>query len=179
MNNLSRRHAGFTIVEILIVIVVIAVLATIGTLSFRGVVEKAHDASVISDLKMFGETLSVKVKDNEKFPSDEASLSTMDLAVSENSYGGDLMSGDMHYNLLYCSTVPSYSPSNFAFVGSSKAGNVYVVTGNDGTVRSYPVSKWEGSGWGTICPDVLKVVADDSSEGVWLYENSIWKIWLK
>ena len=49
MKILSRR--GFTIVELLIVVVIIAILATITIVTYNGIVNRASDTAVMSDLK--------------------------------------------------------------------------------------------------------------------------------
>lgn len=170
---------GFTIVELLIVVVVIAILASITVAAYNGVTGQANDVSVKNDLKELGQAVMLAEIQGSDFPTDEATLSAVGLKVAKGAYGNDIISGGQHYNLLYCSTVPTYSPPGFAFVAASKSGDVHVYTSQSGAVRDYPAEDWVGGGWGTICPDVLEVSAGNSGAGVWLYENSIWKIWLQ
>lgn len=173
---MNKRRGGFTIVELLIVIVVIGILAAIVIVAYGGVQGRANDASVQSDLRSMAQTLRIATIDADQFPYDEATLSVVGLKLSRGSYGAPLVSGGLKYNVLYCSTIAGYSPSNFAIVASSSSGRLFSITG-DGSVQT--VSGGWGDGWGTICPAILNVVSGNSSTGVWIYENSIWKIWLK
>jgi len=171
---------GFTIVELLIVIVVIGILAGITIISYNGVTNRANDVAVQSDLRNFAEIVGASTATSgiTTYPSDGTGLSTLGLRPTKNSYGSNLVFSGQQYNLLYCSTIPSYSLPNFAFVASSKSGNVFAVT-SSGAVKSYPRASWtaSGAGWGTICPDILNLTTNvsASSPGVWLFENSIWK----
>lgn len=179
MYDAQKTSSGFTLTELLIVIVVIAILASISIVTYNGVINRAHNTAVMNDLTKLAETITVDELSTKRIPIDEASLSALDLRVTKNSYGTDLLSGGMKYNLLYCSTVPGAPTSNFAFVAGSKSGSIFFVSGDNTTVRPYPLSHWEGSGRGVICPAVLGVTEAQSNQGVWLYENSIWKVWLK
>lgn len=168
---------GFTIVELLIVVVVIAILAAITIVSYNGITARANDTSVQADLANMAKTVMVASTDTGVFPTNEATLTATKIHLSKGAYGNHLVAGGQYYNALYCSTVPAYSPAEFAFVAASKSGNVYVYKSDSGSVTTYPNASWT-SGWGTICPDVLGVSAGNSGAGVWLYENSIWKSWL-
>jgi prepilin-type N-terminal cleavage/methylation domain-containing protein len=59
---------GFTIVELLIVIVVIAILATITIVSYNGIILKATEASMRSDLRNTASQLAVYHFDNNTYP---------------------------------------------------------------------------------------------------------------
>lgn len=173
---MSRRsNHGFTIVELLIVIVVIGVLAAVTIIAYNGIQNRASDSSIKADLKNIGQTLTIASLDTSTYPNDETGLSTKGLKLSKSPYGSHLVSGGMSYNVLYCSTVTGYSPSKFAIIAASKSGNVFAFS--DGQVVTYPTASWTG-GWGTMCPAILGVTAGNSATGIWLYENSIWKIWL-
>lgn len=173
----QHTRQGFTIVELLIVIVIIGILAAIVIVAYNGIQNRAYDASIQSELKNTGQTLLVKNIDSGNYPNDEATLSTMGIKVSKTAYGNPLISGGMAYNGLYCSTVTGYSPSKFAIIASSKSGNVFSYS-SEGQGAIYPTVSWTG-GWGTMCPAILNVTAGNSATGIWLYENSIWKIWLQ
>lgn len=169
---------GFTIVELLIVIVVIAILAAIVIIAYSGIQNKANDTVIRTDLRNMGALLEINRATNGTVPQDEATLSTVGLKVVKKSYGGHLVDPGTgyKYNALYCSTVASYSPPDFAFVASSTSTNVFSY--HNGSVASFPTASWVGSGWGVICPAILGVSAGNSNAGIWLYENSIWKSWL-
>lgn len=59
LSTVNRRRDGFTIVELLIVIVVIAILAAITIVSYNGVVGKAHEASLMSELSQAYEKIEL------------------------------------------------------------------------------------------------------------------------
>lgn len=174
----STQTAGFTIVELLIVIVVIAILAAISIVAYTGIQGKANDTAIRADLRNMGQLLDINRVTNDTVPQDEATLSTIGLKASKKSYGGHLVDGGTgyKYNGLYCSTVASYKPADFALISSSTSTNVFSY--HAGSVTSFPTGSWVGSGWGTICPAILGVAAGNSNAGIWLYENSIWKAWL-
>lgn len=183
MSILKKAHRastlrGFTIVELLIVIVVIGVLAGIVIVAYAGAQNKANDTVIRTDLKTMGELLDINRVANDTVPQDEAALSTIGLKAAKKSYGGHLVDGGtgFKYNGLYCSTVSTYKPADFAIVSSSTSTNVFSY--HAGSVSSFPTASWVGSGWGTICPAILGVAAGNSNAGIWLYENSIWKVWL-
>jgi prepilin-type N-terminal cleavage/methylation domain-containing protein len=173
---MNRPRDGFTIVELLIVIVVIGILAAIVIVSYQGVQGRANDVSVQSDLRTMSETLRIATVNSSQYPYDETTLSVVGLHVSKSGYGANLVSGGLQYNALYCSTVAGYSPSGFALIASSKSGKLFSVT--DMNPVQPVAGAWNPGGWGSICPALLGVSAGNSSAGVWLYENSIWKIWL-
>lgn len=173
----SQPHAGFTIVELLIVIVVIAVLAVIGVVAYNGIQNRAADSAVMSDLRNMGNVLMKYNVLNGEYPVGELELSTTGIRASKIGYGQHLIDGGTgyNYNLLYCSTVEGYNKPLGAVIGSSKSGKVFAFV--EGAMQEIPRSTWT-EGWGTMCPMILDVAPGDSAAGVWLFENNIWKIWL-
>lgn len=173
------HRQGFTIVELLIVIVVIGILAAITIISYTGIQNRAYDVSVQNDLVQMSDALMENQTQAGTYPTDETGLSQIGLKVSRTAYGDNFVdtSTGFLYNALYCSTVPGYSPSEFAIIAASRSGNVFSDSSLSGGVQSFPSGSWTG-GWGTMCPAILNVAAGNSSTGIWLYENSIWKSWL-
>lgn len=176
----QKIQHGFTIVELLIVIIVIGILATITVVAYNGIQNRANDSAIQGDLSNANKLLSLNYVSTSVYPYDETTLSVIGLKFAKNSYGKHIVDGGTGYlyNVLYCSTVSGYKPSDYAIVASSKSGNVYSVRGSEGIVKQFPTASWTGSGWGTICPAILNVSAGNSSTGVWIYENSIWKVWV-
>lgn len=165
---------GFTIVELLIVVVVIAILASISVVAYTGIQGRASDSAIKSDLRGANNLIQLRMVELGSLPRTEADLSTLKLSASKTAYGNHLISGG-GYNLLYCSTVSGYQPEKFAFIARSRSGVVHSL--QDGQLRELPSSSWV-DGWGTMCPAALNVSAGNSSTGIWLYENNIWKNWL-
>ncbi|MEO8691329.1 MAG: prepilin-type N-terminal cleavage/methylation domain-containing protein [Candidatus Saccharimonas sp.] len=65
-----NRYAAFTIVELLIVIVIIAILATITVVAYNGIINRAHEASLKSDLDNSSNLLEISKVINGEYPSD-------------------------------------------------------------------------------------------------------------
>lgn len=68
MRYLSKRQAGFTIVELLIVIVVIGILAAITIVAYNGIQNRARNTSLISDLTSSAKQLRIDQTTNSLFP---------------------------------------------------------------------------------------------------------------
>lgn len=160
---------GFTIIELLIVIVVIGILAAITIVSFNGVTDRAHDATIQSDLSSMGQQLTMNFATTGAYPLDAAGLSTIGFKASKGSYGTPIVSGG-DYNALYCVTD---SGDSFALISGSTSGKIFIYT--NGTVSEFPKASWTG-GWGTICPTAL--TGYGTVPGIWLYSNGSWQSWV-
>lgn len=68
--NYTKKHQGFTIVELLIVIVVIGILAAITIVAFNGVLRKANIATIESDLSNAVKTLKSAEITTGTYPAD-------------------------------------------------------------------------------------------------------------
>lgn len=66
--TVSRRHSGFTIVELLIVIVIIAILAAITIVAFNGVQRRANESTVSSDLRSAATAIELAYVDAGTYP---------------------------------------------------------------------------------------------------------------
>lgn len=87
-NPLSHKHA-FTIVELLIVIVVIAVLAAIVIVSYNGITNQAHSATVQESLGGVNKSFNLYYTQNQSYPTqltDVPSLNPTNLV-----YGGGVL----------------------------------------------------------------------------------------
>lgn len=65
---MHKKAHGFTIVELLIVIVVIGILAIISLVIYRGIVNRANNAAVMSDLAQFAKQVEIYYLRNGKYP---------------------------------------------------------------------------------------------------------------
>lgn len=51
MNNIKRKSAGFSLIELMVVIVIIGILAVLGLSSFQNALKRSRDARRIGDIK--------------------------------------------------------------------------------------------------------------------------------
>ncbi len=58
--KMTRRRAGFTIVELLIVVIVIAILATIAVMAYTGVQQKARDSAYLSEISSIQKSIHTR-----------------------------------------------------------------------------------------------------------------------
>lgn len=73
----TRRRAGFTLIEILVVIVVIAILATLVAPNVFRHVGAAKDATAKSQIEMLGAALDAFRLDNGRYPTTEEGLGAL------------------------------------------------------------------------------------------------------
>jgi len=64
----TGNKTGFTIVELLIVVVVIAILASITIVSYNGIINRAHQSKLISDVASAGMLMSVDQSSSGIYP---------------------------------------------------------------------------------------------------------------
>lgn len=115
--SFRNKHAGFTIVELLIVIVVIAILAAITIVAFNGIQERARVSAVSSALAQANKKIAVYQVDNPgQLPADLASIGitnndvsyqyTVDNSASPALYCITATTGTTSYNSSSASSTP-------------------------------------------------------------------------
>jgi len=70
----TGNKTGFTIVELLIVVVVIAILASITIVSYNGIINRAHQSKLISDVASAGMLMSVDQSSSGIYPATRAEV---------------------------------------------------------------------------------------------------------
>lgn len=79
-------NKGFTIVELLIVVIVIAILATITIVTYRGITDRALDASLQTDLRSLATVLEIDNQRDGAYPATAAAANNgQGLSVSSDS----------------------------------------------------------------------------------------------
>lgn len=126
--NIKRYSVrGFTLIELVIVIVVIGILTTIVAIAYQGVQNRAHTASLMSDLDNSVSILELDLKQNGSYPA------TVALA------GGG-------------SGLPTNSGTTYQYtVNTSTTSPSFCLTGTNGTT-SYKVSSDTATPAVGVCP---------------------------
>lgn len=136
--KLLGKHAGFTIVELLVTIVVIAILATLVTVSYNGLIARGNDATTKTNAGQVLNKIAVYYTQNGSYPTTLSELGFTD-------------SGDMSY---------TYTATSTTFcVGVTKGSISYYVSDTTSTPTQTacepsvtlptPIAAWnfnEGSG---------------------------------
>ena len=82
-NRMSKEEKGFTLVELLVVIVILGVLAGIGIPTYRGFIDRSHEAATLAELQ----AVSMAIK--YYFIEPEHDIESFDLSKLER-YLGDM-----------------------------------------------------------------------------------------
>lgn len=80
-----RSHAGFTLLELMMVAAVVALLSIIAVPSYRASIEKAREAQAIADITEIGMQLERFRTVNFRLPADIAELG---MAIPQDPWGG-------------------------------------------------------------------------------------------
>ena len=162
---MKKNTSGFTIVELLIVIVVIGILAAITVVTFRGVQNRAFDATVQSDLKNAHSKIEIYQLEKGKYPRESAALSLPDnldaagIKVSRGSYATSSA------NFIYCPPYPYTSTTNFALFAISKSGKTFIHSSEKGGYAS-PVAI-DMTDYGDECLKILDPSGAFPFDGNW------------
>lgn len=144
----KRVEAGFTIVELLIVVVVIAILAAITIVSYNGIVSRANDTAVQSDVSAMAKKLQLYYSEYGVYPDTNSEAEVAKALLGFKASRGSYTTSGTNTNLVYCTNLPARS--QFAVVGWSKTSSTkgYYVSSNSGLREfNYALS----SGGSSIC----------------------------
>lgn len=153
----SRKQAGFTIVELLIVIVVIGILAAITIVAFNGVQEKARIASTQSATKQVAKKLALYQVTNGSYPTQLSDIDIMDSSGTTFQYSVDNSANPATYCVTATTGTTSYyinntdhtSPTSGGCPGDG-VGGVAAITNliTNPSAKSAPVSMLTGASGG-------------------------------
>ena len=122
MNHMStsRKRAGFTIVELLVVIVVLAILVSITVIAYNGVASRAHDNQLAGDATQAATQLQLdKTTSGEVYP---ASTADANGGKGLKASGGDVYQYTVDNVTMppsYCLSVTNPGFSNTYYISSS------------------------------------------------------------
>jgi type II secretion system protein G len=165
-----KKSQGFTIIELLIVIVIIAILAAITLVAYNGIIARADDSAVQSDLKSNAKLLELYKVDNGSYPNNATQLNAMRTAGQYLLKATTSVYMKGKNNFIYCFGNTSDS---YAIAALSSSGNAWYVSSGQTTPATYPGS-WTGT-LASICPTPL----GQSASGAWGYTANTWNTtWL-
>lgn len=111
--NSTKKHSGFTIVELLIVIVVIGVLAAISVVAYNGISQNARVSSAKALAKQVSTKVELAYTESGTYPSDLSSLgfsnsgnTTYQYSTSANSWCTTVSVGSASYYVSNTATSP-------------------------------------------------------------------------
>jgi len=147
MKKLTAKHAGFTLVELLIVIVVIAILAAITIVAYNGIQQRAYNTRIVQGVAQYETALESYKAINGEYPKtsreqagEHISLTCLGTGYPDNTCGtvtGVEVSEDGVFNTamqtILASSPPALGDNLIHVDGESFAGAVY---GGDDTTHS-------------------------------------------
>lgn len=127
---MKKYSTGFSLAELIVIIVTIGILATIAIVSYRGIQNRAYDASVQSDLEAISGILeSYRALDDtgnssREYPRTPAALGTLTIKASKGSYNTTVS-----YNFVFCiANSGANAYKEYKLVALSKSGTIFVMT---------------------------------------------------
>lgn len=180
----KNRHAGFTIVELLIVIVVIGILVAIVIVAYTGITRSAKDASIQSDLKNVQKVVDIYQARYGQYPT-TAQLAT-DGGVKINKGQFEVGGGN---NFYYCVSTgrtrfaigAAYDGSRNGFVYDSETGMRSVAGPSPGLwgASTCPNTVSGDPAYGTDKAYYSSSSSAPASSGcVWTSGACVWQSWL-
>jgi prepilin-type N-terminal cleavage/methylation domain-containing protein len=128
----GRNDRGFTLVELLIVIVVVAILAGIVAVVFGGIINRAHDSVVQSDLKANAKKIELYAVEHGSYPAGalQNGPGGVTFVITKNSH----QVATSPENLYYCEGIVG-GEQVYRITARSKSGQTYVISPDAGTYK--------------------------------------------
>lgn len=90
-NRMSKEEKGFTLVELLVVIVILGVLAGIGVPTYRGFIDRSHEAATLAELQAVSMAIKYYFIEHGEKSFDEESLSELGRYLGEDFKDGNYL----------------------------------------------------------------------------------------
>lgn len=137
----TKRTAGFTIVELLIVIVVIAILAAISVVAYNGIQNRATEATIKSDFSNFMKAAELYNVNEGVYPGDATTLKAAGVAFTKSAYDAAIVCNTSDRSLV-------------GLVADAKNGNSYYISNMQPSISLYTDGKVQGRSGGVTCPNI-------------------------
>ena len=121
-----KKQTGFTIVELLIVIVVIGILAAITIVAYNGILQRAKNTTIQSDLGSFAKTLEMVRVDTVDGNYPAAITSDMGVRATKSVYNLD------RNNWYYCVSADRTEYALGVVTEGSSSGAGYILSSSNG-----------------------------------------------
>src|SRR5450755_3051099 len=116
LRKLTRKRAGFTLVEIMIVVAIIALLAAIAVPGFLRARKRSQASKILNDLRMISGAVDQYAIENSKKSTDQVAVADWTNYLKKNtalySSGQDLFGDD--YGTQTVDSLPKVPPSAYA-----------------------------------------------------------------
>lgn len=133
----TRRQAGFTLIEVVIVVAIIAILATVAFPSYRDYLRRGQLADATNGLSVMRAQMERHFQDNRSYATVGTFTTPCAAAVATRTFGLFVVS---------CSGTPTATAFTLQAVGSGQASG-FTFTINEADVRA--TSATPGNGWNT------------------------------
>jgi len=133
----TRRHAGFTLIEVMIVVAIVAILSMVAYPSYLDYLRRGQLADATNGLSVLRAQMERHFQDNRSYATVGAFTTPCAAAVSTRTFGLFVVS---------CSGTPTAAAFTLSAVGSGQATG-FTFTISEADVRATTAAP--GSGWNT------------------------------
>ena len=136
-NRMSKEEKGFTLVELLVVIVILGILAGIGVPTYRGFIDRSHEAATLAELQAVSMAIKYYFIEHGEGSFDEESLSKLgrylgeDFTVDETGvvkYLGYTLTveSEQEQEYIFAKTDNSKRKSAWIYIDESRRGEIEI-----------------------------------------------------
>jgi len=118
LTKLNRKHAGFTLVEIMIVVAIIALLAAIAVPGFLRARKRSQASKILNDLRMIDAAVDQYAIETNRTTGNTVAITDWTNYVKKNSilYNTGTNLFGTSYGQQTVDTIPQVAPSDYAIL---------------------------------------------------------------